>query len=110
MTETDASASPTAIHTRPRAIVRRTRGSHHGPITRLMSPGDLGQVLKPFVFLDLFDLNGASSGMGFHPHSGIATVSYLFDLTLRHRASRTEEIPNRSSGSHAPPRGDPHLA
>jgi hypothetical protein len=25
-----------------------------------MSPGDLGQVLKPFVFLDLFDMENAS--------------------------------------------------
>ena len=86
MTETHAS-SPTAIHTRPRTIVRRTRGSHHGPITRLMSPSDLGEVLKPFVFLDLFDLNGASSGMGLHPHSGIATVSYLFEGSVRYEDS-----------------------
>jgi hypothetical protein len=34
--------------TRARAIALRTRGIKHGPITRLMSPGDLGQVLKPF--------------------------------------------------------------
>jgi redox-sensitive bicupin YhaK (pirin superfamily) len=73
------STSPAADLTEPRTIVHRTRGSRHGAITRLMSPGDLGQVLKPFVFLDLFDLKGASSGMGLHPHSGIATVSYLFE-------------------------------
>jgi redox-sensitive bicupin YhaK (pirin superfamily) len=36
-------------------------------------------VLKPFVFLDLFDREAASSGIGLHPHSGIATVSYLFE-------------------------------
>lgn len=63
-----------------RKIVHRTRGNRHGPITRLMSPGDLGQVLKPFVFLDLFDMDKASfPGFGLHPHSGIATVSYLFE-------------------------------
>jgi redox-sensitive bicupin YhaK (pirin superfamily) len=78
------STSPTLTQARPRKIVRRTRGSHHGPITRLMSPGDLGQVLKPFVFLDLFDLKGTSSGMGLHPHSGIATVSYLFEGSVRY--------------------------
>jgi len=49
-----------------------------------MSPGDLGHVLKPYVFLDLFDLKGASSGMGLHPHSGIATVSYLFEGSVRY--------------------------
>jgi redox-sensitive bicupin YhaK (pirin superfamily) len=81
------SASPTADQTEPRTIVHRTRGSRHGAITRLMSPSDCGEVLKPFVFLDLFDLKGASSGMGLHPHSGIATVSYLFEGSVRYEDS-----------------------
>jgi len=61
-----------------RRIVQRTRGHRHGPITRLMSPGDLGQLLKPFVFLDLFNSEGASQGgFGLHPHSGIATLTLI---------------------------------
>src|SRR4030088_1768782 len=44
---------------KPRAIVQRPRGRTHGPATRLMSPSDLGEILKPFVFLDLFDHEGA---------------------------------------------------
>ena len=61
-----------------RQIARRTRGRSHGPITRLMSPSDFGQLLKPFVFLDLFDNNGVSfKGFGLHPHSGIATLTYV---------------------------------
>ena len=32
-----------------RQIVQQTRGTRHGPITRLVSPSDLGQVLKPFI-------------------------------------------------------------
>jgi len=70
-----------------RKIVRRTRGSRHGQITRLMSPGDLGQVLKPFVFLDHFDLHGAAGGTELHPHSGIATVTYLFEGAIRYEDS-----------------------
>ena len=60
-----------------RAIAARTRGHSHGPITRLMSPSDLGRVIKPFVFLDLFegDMKAMAAGMGLHPHSGIATVT-----------------------------------
>jgi hypothetical protein len=42
-----------------RAIVQRTRARTHGPATRLMSPSDLGEILKPFAFLDLFDHEGA---------------------------------------------------
>jgi redox-sensitive bicupin YhaK (pirin superfamily) len=61
-----------------RQIARRTRGNSHGAITRLMSPSDFGQLLKPFVFLDLFDNNGVPfKGFGLHPHSGIATLTYL---------------------------------
>ncbi len=63
-----------------RTIVQRTHGHSHGPITRLMSPSDLGEVLKPFVFLDLFDTTQVSfPGFGLHPHSGIATVTHLFE-------------------------------
>jgi redox-sensitive bicupin YhaK (pirin superfamily) len=63
----------------PRAVAYRTRGVRHGPITRLMSPGDLGELLKPFVFLDLVDYAGGAGpqGFGMHPHSGIATLTYL---------------------------------
>ena len=59
-----------------RAITLRTRGARHGPITRLMSPGDVGEMLKPFIFLDLFEAERID-GPGFapHPHSGIATLT-----------------------------------
>ncbi len=71
----------TAAH---RAIRYRTTGSGHGAIVRLMSPSDLGHLLKPFVFLDLFE--GESSfinGMPMHPHSGIATVTVITEGNLR---------------------------
>jgi redox-sensitive bicupin YhaK (pirin superfamily) len=69
---------PERTRERSRKIVRRTRGRQHGPITRLMSPSDFGQILKPFVFLDLFDNQGVPfSGFGLHPHSGIATLTYI---------------------------------
>src|SRR5438045_2123735 len=72
--------SNTATATAGRSITQRTSGHRHGPITRLMSPGDLGQVLKPFVFLDLFDDGGRGfGGFPLHPHSGIATLTYLLD-------------------------------
>ena len=88
MTDPHTRTSPTSVQTRPRKIVRRTRGNRHGPITRLMSPSDLGQVLKPFVFLDLFDTENATfQGMGLHPHSGIAMVTYLFEGSVRYEDS-----------------------
>lgn len=32
-----------------RRVTFRTRGHTHGPITRLMSPGDLGELLGSFT-------------------------------------------------------------
>ena len=87
----------TSLATEARAIVHRTRGSTHGPITRLMSPGDLGQFLKPFVFLDLFDFKPTAghSGFGMHPHSGIATLTFMIegDVSYEDTTGKTGVLP-----------------
>lgn len=77
---------PAKAPTSPRPLVHRTRGQTHGPITRLMSPGDLGQVLKPFIFLDLvnFDPASGTTRFGMHPHSGIATLTYMMQGDVRY--------------------------
>src|SRR6202158_4939861 len=74
MTLTLAKSPPPRL---ARAIAHPTRGRTHGPMTRLMSPSDLGPILKPFVFLDLFDHEGAPFNGPLHPHSGIATLAYV---------------------------------
>lgn len=80
-----------------RRIIGRTRGRGHGSITRLMSPSDLGQVLKPFVFLDLFNGESTLAGsMPIHPHSGIATVTVLTEGDFRF------DDPDQGSGTLAP--------
>ncbi|MFM0740169.1 pirin family protein [Paraburkholderia xenovorans] len=58
----------------------RSAGRIHGPIKRLVSPSDLGERLKPFVFLDYFD-KSVDAGMRFsiHPHSGLATTTVLLE-------------------------------
>jgi redox-sensitive bicupin YhaK (pirin superfamily) len=69
-----------------RAIVRRTRGRRHGPITRLVSPSDLGELIKPFVFLDLFDISASSApSFGWHPHSGIATLTVVHEGAIEYQ-------------------------
>lgn len=73
----------------PRAIIFRSAGSTHGPITRLVSPGDLGALIKPFVFLD-FVVTKSMLGMpnfGMHPHSGIATLTFLMDGEMSYEDS-----------------------
>jgi redox-sensitive bicupin YhaK (pirin superfamily) len=78
-----------AIKTQPTArnIVYTTRGRARGPITRLVSPSDLGEVMKPFVFLDLAHFDGRAAPMRmeefWHPHSGIATVTVPLEGAMR---------------------------
>ncbi|HBK46690.1 MAG TPA: hypothetical protein DDZ67_09705 [Xanthomonadaceae bacterium] len=58
-----------------RRITHRTRGRG----ARFISPDELGQALKPFVYFDLFDKDGPELMFGLHPHSGIATVTCAFE-------------------------------
>src|SRR2546427_5675259 len=68
-----------------RRAVTRSRGLVHGPVTRLFSPGDLGQRIKPFVFLDHFDFRPTGKAMfPMHPHSGIATLTLLLSGAMRY--------------------------
>ena len=71
-----------------REIIHRSRGHAGGPITRLVSPSDLGQIIKPFVFLDRFEFGGGhpppSLDHGWHPHSGIATVTVVLEGAIRY--------------------------
>jgi redox-sensitive bicupin YhaK (pirin superfamily) len=65
---------------REKAIVTRTTGRQHGPVKRLVSPGELGEMLKPFVFLDYFDSSvEAEMRFSMHPHSGLATTTVLLE-------------------------------
>ena len=61
-----------------REIALITRGRQHGPITRLVSPSDIGELIKPFVFLDHFEVQPRAEPLfGIHPHSGIATLTVV---------------------------------
>lgn len=68
-----------------RSIVARTRGRSHGPVTRIVSPSDIGELIKPFVFLDYFDFKPSGDALfPMHPHSGIATITVLLSGDLRY--------------------------
>ncbi len=70
----------TTAEARARRIGHRTRGNSQGSITRLVSPSDVGELIKPFVFLDYFEIDPKRMPpIGFHPHSGIATLSLIFE-------------------------------
>jgi redox-sensitive bicupin YhaK (pirin superfamily) len=59
-----------------RRIVFRTAGHRQGPVTRLVSPSGVGDLIKPFVFLDHAEVAFTGRKLsGIHPHSGIATLT-----------------------------------
>jgi len=71
-------APEAAVGNDARQIVLSTRGRRHGPITRLVSPSDVGELIKPFVFLDHFEVVPRPQPLfGIHPHSGIATLTVV---------------------------------
>lgn len=74
----DTAASADEAQHPARRILYRTRGRRQGSVTRLVSPSDIGKLIKPFVFLDNFDLVPADRPLfSMHPHSGIATLTVI---------------------------------
>jgi len=68
-----------------RKVVARTSGRRHGPVTRVVSPGDIGELIKPYIFLDYFDFVPQGAPMfPMHPHSGIATITILLSGDMRY--------------------------
>src|SRR5258707_3680794 len=66
--------------TQARSSVHRNGGHSQGSIARPVSPSDVGELIKPFVFLDYFDIGPQRMpAIGFHPHSGIATVTVVLE-------------------------------
>ena len=85
MTRTNEPYSTGPIGNYQSNIIYRTHGRRHGPVTRLMKPSDFGEVLKPFVLLDLVDVAAkALSRFALYPHSGIATMTHLFEGNVRY--------------------------
>jgi redox-sensitive bicupin YhaK (pirin superfamily) len=76
-----ATLQETPASARQRSIAFRTSGHTHGPITRLVSPSHVGEMIKPFVFLDHGEVQpaGGRQFAGIHPHSGIATLTVVLE-------------------------------
>jgi redox-sensitive bicupin YhaK (pirin superfamily) len=72
-----------------RLVLQRTRGKATGGITRLASPSDIGQLIKPFVFLDYVDVKSPIEiDAPLHPHSGIATLTALVEGSMHLQDSK----------------------
>src|SRR6267154_3835418 len=59
-----------------RRIALLASGRRHGPITRLITPWDIGELTKPFIFLDYAEVApGPPPLLGICRHSGTATLT-----------------------------------
>jgi redox-sensitive bicupin YhaK (pirin superfamily) len=83
----------TSVVSVSRRVVYRTRGQARGPLVRVVSASDVGQLIKPFVFLDLVDTQQplGQPGFGWHPHSGIATLTLAIEGEGRYADSTGQE-------------------
>jgi hypothetical protein len=65
----------------PRRIALLASGRRHGPITRLITPSDIGELTKPFIFLDYAEVApGPRPLFGICRHSSTATLTVaLYD-------------------------------
>src|ERR1700704_443432 len=84
-----------AVRADVRRIVFSTSGRRHGPVTRLVSPSDTGELIKPFVFLDHFEVVPRPEPLfGIHPHSGIATLTVVLHggLTYEDTTGKTGTV------------------
>lgn len=72
-------------------IVGRTRDLGDGFVVRRVLPAGRRQTVGPFIFFDQMGPVRFAPGEGLdvrpHPHVGLATVTYLFEGTIRHRDS-----------------------
>jgi redox-sensitive bicupin YhaK (pirin superfamily) len=89
-----------AVVSRPkvatRRIVQTTSGRRHGPINRLVSPSDIGELIKPFVFLDHAEVVPRPEPLfGIHPHSGIATLTVVLSggMVYEDTTGKTGSVP-----------------
>ena len=71
---------------RTRTIDFTFPGSGGSPIRAMVPTAELRERLKPFVFLDHFDVATSERwGFPYHPHSGVATFSYPQASDLHHQ-------------------------
>jgi redox-sensitive bicupin YhaK (pirin superfamily) len=76
----DARSSVTAG---PRRVALLANGRRHGPITRLITPWDIGEVTSPFVLLNYAEAARRSRPLfGIHAPSGVRTLTVVLNGRL----------------------------
>jgi redox-sensitive bicupin YhaK (pirin superfamily) len=87
-----AAPSSADVSARTRRIVLLRSGRRHGPVTRLITPWDLGELTEPFLFLAHCEFApGWQPLLAVHPQPGIATLTLLLSGTLGYQDATGNE-------------------
>ena len=75
--------SSAGVIRRARHIALLRSGRRHGPITRLITPWDIGELTQPFLFLGYCEFApGWRPLLAVHPQPGVATLTLVLSGTL----------------------------
>jgi redox-sensitive bicupin YhaK (pirin superfamily) len=78
-----AALSSAGVTTRARRIALLRSGRRHGPITRLITPWDIGELTQPFLFLGYCEFTpGWQPLLAVHPQPRVATLTLVLSGTL----------------------------
>jgi redox-sensitive bicupin YhaK (pirin superfamily) len=67
----------------PGRVALLANGRRHGPITRLITPWDIGELTRPFVLLNYAEAERRTRPLfGIHPPSGITTLTVVLNGEL----------------------------
>jgi redox-sensitive bicupin YhaK (pirin superfamily) len=78
-----------------RRVALLANGRRHGPITRLITPWDIGELTRPFVLLNYAEADRRSRPLfGIHPPSGITTLSVVLngELSFEDQTGKQGEV------------------
>jgi redox-sensitive bicupin YhaK (pirin superfamily) len=81
-----AAVSSAGVTTRARRIALLRNGRRHGPITRLITPWDIGELTQPFLFLGCCEFaRGWQPLLAVHPQPDVATLTLVLSGTLAYQ-------------------------
>jgi redox-sensitive bicupin YhaK (pirin superfamily) len=87
-----ASPSSVGVTTPARRIALLRSGRRRGPITRLITPWDIGELTQPFLFLGYCEFApGWQPLLAVHPQPGVATLTLVLSGTLRYQEATGNE-------------------
>jgi len=80
---TQPPATRFSVTAAPRRVALLANGRRHGPITRLITPWDIGELTRPFVLLNYAEAERRTRPLfGIHPPSGISTLTVVLNGEL----------------------------